>query len=147
MALRLIALITGLVFGLGLALSGMLNPTKVFQFLNITGAWDPSLAFVMGGGLIVNAIGHLIIRRRASPLISETFHLPQSTLIDRPLIIGSAIFGVGWALGGLCPGPAIASLAFTEPEPLIFFVALCGGLLLSGRAKLLLTHSKSSMEA
>lgn len=116
----------------------MLNPTKVFQFLNVTEQWDPSLAFVMGGGLFVNLIGQLLIRHRQRPLFDRQFHLPTNQNIDRALIIGAFLFGIGWAIGGLCPGPAMASLAFTDAPSLIFFIALCGGLLLSGRAKALL---------
>lgn len=128
-----VALITGGLFGLGLAVSGMLNPQKVFAFLDITGAWDPSLAFVMGAGLIVNLIGWQIAKRRNQPLLETEFHLPQKSQIDRRLIIGSALFGVGWAIGGLCPGPAIASLVFADSHALIFFVAMAGGLLASRR--------------
>ena len=126
--------VCGLVFGLGLAVSGMLNPAKVSGFLNLAGAWDPSLAFVMGGGLAVNAL-FFHFMNRPSPYFSETFSLPSLNEIDRPLLIGAAMFGIGWALAGLCPGPAIASLAFGSSEALYFFCAMALGLLASNWIK------------
>lgn len=118
----------GLVFGLGLVISGMVNPSKVNGFLDLAGAWDPSLAFVMGGGLMVNAaFFHLL--KRPSPYFAEGFSLPSLRAVDRPLLIGAALFGVGWALAGLCPGPAIAGLAFASGEAVMFFVAMAVGLL------------------
>lgn len=126
--------ICGLVFGLGLAVSGMLNPTKVSSFLDLAGAWDPSLAFVMGGGLAVNALFfHLL--KRPSPYLAESFSLPSRTRLDRPLLVGAALFGIGWALGGLCPGPAIGSLVYASGEGLMFFISMAAGLMLSQRLK------------
>ena len=126
--------ICGLVFGLGLAVSGMLNPSKVSAFLDLAGAWDPSLAFVMGGGLAVNAVFFHLLKRR-SPYFAETFSLPALTRPDAPLLIGSAVFGVGWALGGLCPGPAIASLAYGTGDAAMFFIAMAAGLIIGNRVK------------
>lgn len=121
----------GGIFGLGLAVSGMLNPTKVSAFLDLAGAWDPSLAFVMGGGLAVNLIAFQMLSKRETPLFAELFRLPQASAVDRRLVIGAALFGVGWALGGLCPGPAIAALAYGSQEALLFFVCMMIGLHLS----------------
>lgn len=126
--------ICGLIFGLGLAVSGMLNPSKVSAFLDLAGAWDPSLAFVMGGGLAVNALFfHLL--KRPSPYLAERFSLPTLTRLDKPLLIGAALFGIGWALGGLCPGPAIASLAYGTGEAFIFFAAMSIGLIIGQNLK------------
>ena len=108
------ALIIGSIFGAGLAIAGMLNPSKVAGFLDIFGDWDPSLAFVMGGGVLVNAIGHRFVMKRKAPIQCATFSMPTSTNIDKPLVIGSVIFGVGWGLAGLCPGPVVASLFLNE---------------------------------
>ena len=123
------ALIIGAVFGIGLAIAGMLNPSKVVGFLNIFGDWDPSLAFVMGGGVLVNAIGHRFVMKRKAPVQCATFSMPTSTNIDKPLVIGSAIFGVGWGLAGLCPGPVVASLLLNGQAMLPFFGLLIAGLL------------------
>ena len=126
--------VCGLIFGLALAVSGMLNPSKVSAFLDLAGAWDPSLAFVMGGGLAVNALFfHLL--KRPSPYLAESFSLPTLTRLDRPLLIGAALFGIGWALGGLCPGPAIASLAYGSSEAMFFFIAMASGLLIGSKIK------------
>jgi uncharacterized protein len=106
----LIALLSGLVFGAGLFVSGMTNPAKVLGFLDVAGTWDPSLAFVMGGALAVNALASAVARRRARPVLAERFALPTLQDLDPDLLIGSALFGVGWGLVGLCPGPALANL-------------------------------------
>lgn len=126
--------ICGLIFGLGLAVSGMLNPSKVSAFLDLAGAWDPSLAFVMGGGLAVNAVFFHALKR-PSPYFADTFSLPALTRPDSALLVGSALFGIGWALGGLCPGPAIASLAFGSGDAMFFFVAMAAGLIIGQRLK------------
>jgi hypothetical protein len=115
-----VSLIVGCIFGLGLAFGGMLDPSKVVGFLNIFGAWDPSLAFVMMGGIMVNAAGYLILIRGKKPIFTEKFHLPDNIFIDRRLIVGSAIFGVGWGLAGLCPGPVVGSL-FLNPNSIVPF--------------------------
>jgi uncharacterized membrane protein YedE/YeeE len=127
------ALVSGLVFGAGLFVSGMMNPAKVLGFLDVTGAWDPSLAFVMGGALAVNALAYAVTRRRARPLFAETFALPTRLDLDRDLLVGSALFGVGWGLVGLCPGPALASLSRGEPQIFVFVAAMLFGLWLDRR--------------
>ena len=123
------ALIIGSIFGAGLAIAGMLNPSKVVDFLDFFGDWDPSLAFVMGGGVLVNVIGHHFVMKRKAPIQCATFSMPTSTNIDKPLVIGSVIFGVGWGLAGLCPGPVVASLFLNGQALLPFFGLLIAGLL------------------
>ena len=123
------ALVIGAIFGTGLAIAGMLNPSKVVGFLNIFGDWDASLAFVMGGGVLVNAIGYRFVMKRKAPIQCGAFSMPTSTNIDKPLVIGSVIFGVGWGLAGLCPGPVVASLLLNGQAMLPFFGLLITGLL------------------
>ena len=123
------ALIIGAVFGIGLAIAGMLNPSKVSGFLDVFGDWDPSLAFVMGGGVLVNAIGHRFVMKRKAPIQIATFSMPTSTNIDKLLVIGSVIFGVGWGLAGLCPGPVVASLLLNGQAMLPSIGLLITGLL------------------
>ncbi|KSV87827.1 YeeE/YedE family protein [Sinorhizobium sp. GL28] len=126
-------LVSGLVFGFGLSLSGMLDPARVRAFLDITGNWNPSLAFVLGGAVFVSALGVLLTRRLTRPLFDETFHLPDNQVIDRRLIVGAAIFGVGWGLVGLCPGPALASLSLGLPPTILFVAAMVAGMLIHDR--------------
>jgi uncharacterized membrane protein YedE/YeeE len=116
----LIALLSGTLFGAGLAVSGMVDPARIRGFLDVFGHWDPTLAFVMGGAVGVMAVAWMLSAKMQKPLYAETFPLPPSGLIDARLIIGSAIFGVGWGLSGLCPGPAIANLAINPRSALIF---------------------------
>lgn len=133
-ALRILtALAAGLLFGLGLAVSGLLNPAKVKAFLDITGAWDPSLIFVLGSGVLVAFIGYRIAFAVNKPLFDDRLHLPTKTRIDRPLVIGSAIFGVGWGLVGFCPGPAIASLSLGLVPAVIFAIAMFIGMVTHDR--------------
>ena len=127
MAQLLAALATGLLFGAGLALAGMTNPAKVLSFLDVAGAWDPTLAFVMAGALAVSACGFALARRRARPWLSATFALPTRKDLDAPLVGGAALFGVGWGLVGLCPGPALANLARGSVEIWIFVAAMAAG--------------------
>lgn len=123
-----LSLLSGSLFGAGLAISGMMDPSRVRGFLDITGSWDPTLAFVMGGATVVMAIAWLVQRRMQRPLTETEFALPGTQLIDRRLISGAVLFGVGWGLAGLCPGPAIASLA-VNPLPAAAFVgAMIGGM-------------------
>ena len=122
--------IAGILFGFGLTLSGMLNPSKVQSFLNIFGIWDPSLAFVMVGGIIVALIGYNLVFKMEKPIFSEEFDIPNLTHIDLKLIGGSALFGVGWGIGGLCPGPSIAILSTNFYPAIIFTVSMCVGLYL-----------------
>lgn len=121
-------ILTGALFGAGLALSGMLNPAKVAGFLDLFGVWDPSLAFVMGGGVIANFIGHRIVTRRAGPVFGSGFVIPTRSDIDSRLLIGAALFGVGWGLAGLCPGPAIASILMAPGEVALFVLMMLVGL-------------------
>ena len=121
-------LFSGLIFGIGLSLAGMLDPTKVTSFLNILGKWDPSLGFVMLGGVIVTTLGYFFIFKRGKPLFEKDFDLPKKQKIDKSLIIGSALFGVGWGLAGLCPGPVIASLAFDPFGIFLFLLVMVIGL-------------------
>ncbi len=116
----LLKLAAGLIFGLGLVISGMANPAKVLNFLDVAGNWDPSLAFVMLGAIAVTATGFRFVLRRPKPLLEQSFHLPGQSSIDRPLVIGSAIFGLGWGLFGFCPGPAITSLGLAATGTLVF---------------------------
>ncbi|OHV77822.1 YeeE/YedE family protein [Ensifer sp. LCM 4579] len=122
------ALISGTIFGLGLSISGMLNPARVRGFLDITRDWDPTLAFVLAGAVIVSAAGMALVRRMPRPLLDDRFHLPETRGIDRRLIIGSAIFGVGWGMVGLCPGPALASLSLGVPATVLFVAAMFAGM-------------------
>lgn len=117
----LAALVSGVIFGLGLAISGMMNPAKVIGFLDVAGDWDPTLAFVMGGALLVTIPAFRFIPKRPQPVLDREFSLPTKNALDAPLIGGSAIFGVGWGLVGLCPGPAVAALG-TGFTPILMFV-------------------------
>jgi len=125
---NLIALASGLLFGLGLAISEMVNPAKVLGFLDVAGNWDPSLIFVLGGGLAVTVLTFRPILKMSHPILDGEFRVPTRTDIDRRLLTGAAIFGVGWGLVGYCPGPAIASLAYGRTESFVFLIALFAGL-------------------
>lgn len=121
------ALVIGLIFGTGIALSGMANPAKILNFFDFAGTWDPSLAFVMGGALIVTAIGYRFVLRKPAPLLDVRFHLPVANTIDMPLLAGSAIFGIGWGITGFCPGGAIPALGLGHGEAWLFVAAMiCG---------------------
>ena len=137
-------LVAGLLFGAGLALAGMTNPHKVLNFLDVTGDWDPSLALVMASAIPMSALTFWLARRRQRPLLEPGFVLPTNRRLDRPLWIGSALFGVGWGLGGYCPGPAVASLTDPSIGLIGFLLALGGGLFLSGRAAQLLLGAAGS---
>tara|TARA_Y200000002_G_scaffold302509_1_gene257857 strand:- start:343 stop:777 length:435 start_codon:yes stop_codon:yes gene_type:complete len=129
------AALSGFIFGVGLSLAGMLNPSKVSGFLDIFGLWDPSLAFVMVGGISVNATGYFLFASKGLPWFTSQFHLPRTTTIDMPLIAGSALFGIGWGMAGLCPGPVVSSL-FLNPAEMFFFLAvMCAGLKLGSVLK------------
>lgn len=129
MKLSISTFFAGLIFGAGLTISQMVNPTKVIAFLDISGAWDPSLAFVMGGALLVTFIGYKFVLKSPAPLFDDRFRLPTRQDIDAPLILGAALFGVGWGLSGLCPGPALASLSFAGQNGLIFVVSMLGSIM------------------
>ena len=122
-----IGLASGLLFGAGLAVSGMLDPVRVRSFLDLFNAWDPTLAFVMGGAMIPMAIAWLIQRRMAAPVADAGFHLPETDPITPRLLGGSALFGIGWGLGGLCPGPALAAFAINPPAAAVFTAAMAVG--------------------
>ena len=130
MGRAILALLSGAVFGFGLALSGMMNPARVRGFLDLFGDWDPTLAFVMGGAVIVMAIVWLVQRGMERPLLDLQFHLPATQVLDKRLIGGSALFGVGWGLVGLCPGPAVASLGTALVPAAVFVGAMAAGMLL-----------------
>jgi uncharacterized membrane protein YedE/YeeE len=120
----------GLLFGIGLIVSGMTDPGKVLGFLDLAGHWDPSLLFVMGGATPVAAIGFAVARRRGRTLFGAPLRLPAATAIDRRLVLGSLAFGAGWGLAGFCPGPALASLGTGRGEPLLFSLAMIAGMAL-----------------
>ncbi len=129
-ALRLIAALTaGVLFGFGLSVAQMIDPAKVIGFLDIAGSWDPSLAFVMAGGLIVNTIATYFILKRKRPLFAEFFSLPSKQQVDRRIVIGGAIFGIGWGLAGYCPGPMLTSLSFANSDILTVVAAFIVGTL------------------
>ena len=125
---RIIPFLTGLLFGMGMIISQMVDPARVVGFLNVTGDWDPSLVFVMGGALVVFTLGYqLIIRPRKTALNGEKLSLPLRKHIDRPLLVGAALFGLGWGLAGICPGPAVAALTSGKTEVISFIVAMLIG--------------------
>ncbi len=124
-------LVAGLVFGLGLVISGMSNPAKVLNFLDLAGAWDPSLAFVMGGALVVTFVGYRLVQRSSAPLLDTTFHIPAKAAIDLRLLVGSGLFGIGWGIGGYCPGPALASSTLGDWSTWAFLVSMLVGMLLA----------------
>ncbi|MDX9730447.1 MAG: YeeE/YedE family protein [Bdellovibrionales bacterium] len=141
----IIALVVGFVFALGLGISGMTQPQKVIGFLDVFGAWDPSLVFVMIGAIAVHFVTYRLIRRRSSPLLSPQWHVPTKREVTPALVIGSVLFGVGWGLGGFCPGPAIVSLAGVsefasglgsgfglQARPVVFVVSMVAGMVLFG---------------
>jgi uncharacterized protein len=129
MAALLGALLSGLVFGIGLVVSGMINPAKVQNFLDVFGSWDPSLMLVMGGAIPVAALGVILARRRARPLAAASFReAAGGDAIDRDLVLGSVIFGIGWGLVGFCPGPAIAALGLGLPQAALFVASMLLGM-------------------
>ena len=121
------ALGAGFVFGIGLWVSGMANPKKVLGFLDVAGAWDASLMLVMGGAVAVTLVAFRLVLARPKPLFSDKFHLPEKKHIDRPLVAGAAIFGVGWGIAGYCPGPALTALTTLSTESMVFVAAMIAG--------------------
>lgn len=119
--------LAGLVFGLGLIVAGMANPAKVLGFLDLAGAWDPSLALVMAGAIAVGACAFWLMRKRTRSLLGAPMRLPSTDRIDRPLVLGSLLFGVGWGLAGICPGPAIVLAGYGLPKGLVFVAAMIAG--------------------
>lgn len=124
------ALLSGLLFGIGLIVSGMTDPSKVLGFLDLAGKWDPSLAFVMGGAIIIGSLVFPFATKRNRSVLGSPMRLPTATVIDRRLVLGGLTFGVGWGLAGYCPGPALASLTHGGAKPWAFFIAMLGGMAL-----------------
>ena len=122
------AFVAGLLFGLGLLLSGMADPAKVLGFLDLAGAWDPSLALVMVGAIALAAVAFAGVRGRATSLLGDPLRLPTKRTIDRRLIVGALLFGAGWGLGGFCPGPALVALGMGVPHALVFVAAMLAGM-------------------
>ena len=126
------AFLIGGLFGIGIALSGMANPSKVLNFFDIAGTWDPSLIFVMGGALVTTAIGYrLVFGARERPLFSAQYSLPTARDIDLPLVGGSALFGIGWGIAGFCPGGAVPALGLGHPQTPIFLAAMIAGIVVA----------------
>ena len=127
---RAFEFLTGLLFGIGLIVSGMSDPGKVLGFLDVAGAWDPSLAFVMAGAIAVGVGAFAVARRRTTAFLGGAIRLPTATAIDRPLVIGSLVFGAGWGLAGFCPGPALVALGAGYWQAAVFTLAMVAGMLL-----------------
>ena len=127
---RAAALAAGMIFGMGLVISGMTNPDKVIAFLTLNNHWDASLIFVMGSALLVTAIGYGLANKRRTPLLAQEFHAPTAQKIDQRLLAGSTLFGIGWAFSGYCPGPAIVGAFTLDARALVFLTAYVGGVLL-----------------
>ena len=137
------AFATGLLFGIGLIVSGMSDPAKVIGFLDLAGRWDPSLAFVMVGAILVGVAGYAVARKRTAAFLGGPLHLPTARQIDRRLVLGSLVFGAGWGLAGFCPGPAIVSLGAGQDKAVVFVVAMLAGMAVFELAeyRLRLVHS------
>ena len=131
MKVSLLAFASGLVFGCGILLSGMANPAKILNFFDIAGSWDPSLAFVMGGALTIAAIGFRLVWRSAKPLAADTFQILANQRIDKRLMLGSGLFGIGWGMAGFCPGGAIPALGLMRWEVFAFVAAMALGIALA----------------
>ena len=129
------AFLIAALFGLGLAVSGMMNPAKVLGFLDLFGVWDPTLLFVMGGALLVTVPGYWLVRKRQGALLGGGFQIPTRKDLDAKLLGGALLFGVGWGIAGFCPGPAVAALSSGLPEVLLFMAALLSGMVLHRHAK------------
>lgn len=126
---QLVALLTGLLFGLGMMVSGMVDPHRVLGFLDIAGAWDPSLVFVMGGALAVFLpVYLLVVKKRSAPVCSEKFEISSNKVIDKQLVTGAALFGLGWGIAGICPGPAVTSTLGLNPSMLVFIAMMLIGM-------------------
>jgi len=135
----IVAFVCGLVFGAGLIISQMSNPAKVIGFLDVTGKWDPSLALVMAGAVAVFGVLYRLALRQGTPLLAPQFTLPEKDSVDAPLMVGALVFGVGWGLGGFCPGPAIVSAAFGDARVWVFVAGISAGMIRS-RIGLRRTH-------
>jgi uncharacterized membrane protein YedE/YeeE len=137
----LTAALTGVILGIGLLLSGMANPGKVLGFLDLAGHWDPSLGLVMAGAIAVGIAGFAIAKRRTCSLLQLPMELPTATVIDRRLVVGSALFGIGWGLAGICPGPGLVTMAMGIPQAIFFVAAMLVGMQLS---RLIQKHFKET---
>lgn len=131
----LAALLAGLIFGAGIAVSGMINPAKVLNFFDIAGTWDPSLIFVMGSALLVAFIGYRLALRRPHPVFDNSFHLPTRRDLEPALIGGSALFGIGWGIAGFCPGGAIPALGLFQPDAFLFVGAMVAGIAIARKLR------------
>ncbi len=140
------ALFVGLLFGLGITVSGMINPAKVLNFFDVAGSWDPSLALVMASALLTTAIGYRFVFRSERPIFDSAFHLPGSTTIDKPLILGAVTYGVGWGLIGFCPGGLVPALGLARAEPWIFALALVAGMAAARFVRTRLAEPKSATQ-
>jgi uncharacterized membrane protein YedE/YeeE len=125
----IVSFILGTLFSMGLSISGMVNPDKVLGWLDFFGAWDPSLIFVMGGAVTVNILFFKLILKRKHPLLENKFSVPTKTVVDNRLLVGSALFGIGWGLGGVCPGPGLSNLFLFNPKVIAFLVAMVFGMI------------------
>jgi len=128
---KMISFVSGMIFGIGLSVSNMINPEKVLGFLDLFGQWDPSLIFVMMGAIIISAPIFFLFKNKNKPLFADNFAMPTLKFVDKNLIIGSTTFGIGWGMVGFCPGPAISSLALSNTYSLFFVLSLLGGFLLT----------------
>jgi uncharacterized protein len=133
----------GLIFGVGISISGMANPAKVLNFFDIAGSWDPSLVFVMGGAVVVAFLGYKIVLRRPAPVLAAKFHLPDNPRIDARLLGGSALFGVGWGIAGFCPGGALPALGTGQTDVFVFVAALIAGIF-AAKGLMTLTHARAA---
>ena len=131
----LTSFLIGLIFGSGIAISGMMNPAKVLNFFDIAGSWDPSLALVMGGAVSVTFLGYRLVLRRPAPVFARSFTLPEGRRIDARLVAGAAIFGIGWGIAGFCPGGALPALGTLTPAVFVFVAALIAGMALARRLR------------
>ena len=138
----LVQFIIGSIFGLGLVIAGMSNPAKVQNFLDLAGAWDPSLAFVMLGAIVVAFIGFRLVLSRPKPIMGDWFHLPTAKDIDSRILIGPAIFGIGWGLAGFCPGPAFTALSGGSSSAILFVIAMSIGMFAAQRVQHLHSHAE-----
>ena len=137
----LVSLLTGLVFGIGLIVSGMADPAKVLGFLDLAGAWDPSLAFVMAGAIVVSAVAFAMARQRTVSLLGAEMKLPMARQINRRLVLGSVVFGIGWGVAGFCPGPGLVALGMGETKAVVFVAAMLVGM---GVFELLERHRRAA---
>lgn len=133
----------GLIFGVGISISGMANPAKVLNFFDIAGTWDPSLVFVMGGAVVVAFFGYKIVLSRPTPVLDAKFHLPDNPRIDARLLGGSALFGIGWGIAGFCPGGALPALGTGQIDVFVFVAALVAGIF-AAKGLMALTHARAA---